>query len=78
MHREPGVLHHLLALRMAANDCGGHADQQTVESADQLLIRALVTLPQPGKESRIVEFAAVPATHVHDGRWPLLASLADS
>ena len=78
MHREPGVLHHLLALRMAADDRGGHADQRTVEPADQPLIRALVTLPQPGQESRIVEFAAVPATHAHDGRWPFLASLADS
>ena len=76
MHREPGVLHHLLGLGVAADDRGGDAYQRAMEPADQPLIGALVALPQASQECRVIEFAVVGATHAHDGSWPFMASMA--
>jgi hypothetical protein len=78
MHREPGILHHFLALGMTADDRGRNPNQRAMEPADQPLIGARIALPQHGEEARVVKFALVLATHAHDGSLPFLASLADS
>ena len=54
-HRQPGVLHHLLGLRAAADDRGGDADQRAMEAPDQRSIGAFFATAQPGQEVRLVE-----------------------
>ena len=70
-HREPGVLHHLLGLRPAADDRGSDADERAVEPPDQRAVSLLVAAAQPGQEFRLVELGL---THEglprSAGAWP--------
>ncbi len=55
---QPGILHHLLGLGMAADDRGGDAHQRAVKAADQPAIGVGIAAPQAFEEGRIVELGA--------------------
>ncbi len=55
---EPGVLHNLLGLGVAADHRSGHAHEGTMEAADQPAIGIGLAAPQALDEGRIVEFGA--------------------
>ena len=59
MHRDPGVLHHLLRLGAAADDAGGHPHQRGMEAPHQAAIRCFLAGAQAGEELGLVELAVV-------------------